>query len=156
MQDPLVSAQIAQFTQKYITQYATTYSISKSKEQLSFIELQCNERRVEFEQTQLNLAQFRDRNRNINTSQAKSEEERLQSEYNLAFNVYNQLAQQRETIRLKVNENTPIFTVLEPARIPVEESKPKKLIILIAFFFGSIFLGIFIILGKNILVKLNL
>ncbi|MFT7156556.1 MAG: hypothetical protein ACI8Q1_001571 [Parvicella sp.] len=133
MQDPMISAEIAQFTQAYITDYATDYSVSKSREQLSFVENQYSQRRADFEEAQSNLAHFRDNNRNINTSKARSEEERLQSEYNLAFNIFNQLAQQRETIKLQVNENTPVFTVLEPVKVPVEKSKPRRVVILLAF-----------------------
>lgn len=133
MQDPLVAAQLAEFTQNYITNYVTAYTISKSNQQLEFIENQYSERKNEFLRAQLNLAKFRDSNRNINTAQAQSEEERLQSEYNLSFNVYNQLAQQRETIKLQLNENTPVFTVLEPPIIPIKPTKPNKILLLTLF-----------------------
>jgi len=145
MQDAAVAAQVAEFTRSYITDYVTQYSTSKSFEQLRFIERQLQDRKEEFVQSQLNLARFRDRNRDINISQARSEEERLQSEYNLAFNVYNQLAQQRETIKLKVNKNTPVFTVLEPVKIPNRKSEPKRLLITLVLAFGGIVFSILIV-----------
>ncbi|MEP4535153.1 MAG: Wzz/FepE/Etk N-terminal domain-containing protein [Cyclobacteriaceae bacterium] len=143
MQDPLVAAEVGNFTQKYITEYVTNYAISKSHEQLKFAQAQFESRKQEFEDIQLELAQFRDQNQYVNTSQAKSGEERLQSRYNLSYNIYNQLAQQVETIKLQINESTPVFTVLEPVKVPVEKSKPLRFIIILIFTFigGALSVG---------------
>jgi capsular polysaccharide biosynthesis protein len=140
MQDPVVAAQIANYTQEYITEYVIHYSVSKSKEQYAFVSRQYDERKLAFEKAQTNLAKIRDENRNVNTSLARSEEERLHAEYNLAFGIYDQLAKQKEALKLQINERTPIFTILEPVKIPVEKSKPRRLIILIiSLFVGVIF-----------------
>lgn len=151
MQDARVAARMTEFTRKYITKYVTDYSISKSQEQLKFTELQYSQRKKEFEEAQLRLATIKDRNVNINSARARSEEERLQSEYNLAFNIYNQIAQQRESIKLQVNENTPVFTVLEPVKIPVEKSKPRKgLIVMILVFVGIIMSTMYVLVRSKI------
>ena len=131
MQDPVAAAEIVQYTQDYITQYVTDYSIAKSRQQLASIENQYQERRKEFEQSQSRLAFFRDKNQNVNTAKAKSEEEHLLSEYNLALGIYTQLAQQREAVKLQIQESTPVFTVLEPAKIPTSKSSPRRVLILI-------------------------
>lgn len=133
MQDPEVAAEMVHFTQNYITKYVIDYAVSKSKQQLKSIERQYEERKMAFEQSQYQLALFRDKNQHVNTAQAKSGEERLLSEYNLTFNIYNQIAQQREAIKLQIQEKTPVFTVLEPVKIPVEKSKPKRILILVSF-----------------------
>ncbi|MEP0366645.1 MAG: Wzz/FepE/Etk N-terminal domain-containing protein [Cyclobacteriaceae bacterium] len=138
MQDPLVAAKVAEFTMNYITKYVTDYAVSKSKEQLKYVRDQYENRKDEFEKIQLDLAQFRDQNQYVSTAKAKSEEERLLSKYNLSFNVYNQLAQQVEAIRLQINEKTPVFTVLEPSKVPVEPSTPKGVIIIGFIFIGGI------------------
>lgn len=145
MQDPIVAAKMNKFVADYITGFVTNYMISKSTKQLDFVENQYSEKKIEFEQSQFRLAKFRDENKNINTSRAKSEEERLQAEYNLLFNVYNQLNQQREQIMLEVKKDTPVFTVLEPAVVPNYPESPKKKIIVLLFLvvgtaFGSIWI----------------
>jgi uncharacterized protein involved in exopolysaccharide biosynthesis len=145
MQDPRVVAKMTEFTRIYITNYVTEYSINKSQEQLKFVESQLLQRKLEFEQAQLRLATFRDQNTNMNSARALSEEERLKSEYNLTFNIYNQLAQKCEAIKLQVNENIPVFTILEPAFVPVEESSPRKLIILITSVMISLIVSLAII-----------
>ena len=53
----------------------------------------------------------------------------------LAFNVYNTLAQKLEQDKLRVQEQTPVFTIIEPASVPLKASSPKKMLILVAFVF---------------------
>lgn len=142
MQDSKVTAEVTEFTKNYITSYVGNYAVSKAKEQLGFAERQFSEKKYEFEKIQLELAKFRDQNQNVTTAKAKSEEERLLSKYNITFNMYNQLAQQVETIKLRVNDETPVFTILEPIKVPIEKSSPRRALILVAFVFAGIFLSI--------------
>lgn len=87
---------------------------------------------------QKRYAIFVDQNKNIVKESVKIEQDRLDNEMNLAFGVYNATAQQLETAKLKVQEQTPCVTVIEPASVPLRKSKPRKMNIL----FGFIFLGI--------------
>lgn len=151
MQDPKIAAYVTKFTLEYITEYVTNYSISKSREQLEFIGKQFIQRKREFEEIQMRLATFRDRNTNVNSARARSEEERLQSEYNLAFNIYNQLAQQQESVKLQLNEETPVFTVLEPVKVPAEKSAPKRKLIIIIFLFVGVAIAVAYTLIKEII-----
>jgi uncharacterized protein involved in exopolysaccharide biosynthesis len=130
--DPIVSAQIAQYSLNYLTKYITRYRIDKAQKDLEFIVKRYEEKKNDFHLSQLNLANFRDANRNIITASAQTEEQRLQDQYNLDFNVYNGLAQQLEQARIKVQEETPVITVLEPVNVPVKRSAPKR--VLIVFF----------------------
>ncbi|HHP7240727.1 MAG TPA: Wzz/FepE/Etk N-terminal domain-containing protein [Cyclobacteriaceae bacterium] len=153
MQDPEVTARMALFTQNYITTYVKEYYVSKELQNLNFIKEQYERAKKEFQRAQIALANFRDNNKNINTAKARSEEERLQSEYNLAFNVYNGLAQQLEQAKIKVNNVTPVFTVLEPAKVPVEKSKPNRVFILILFLTSGVLVGTAIVIGQAFIKK---
>ena len=79
--------------------------------------------------------------------------DRLQNEQQLAFGVYNQLAQQLETAKIKVQEQTPCVTIIEPATVPVKKSNTSKVIILIAFVFLGACAGIGKILVKDLFLK---
>jgi uncharacterized protein involved in exopolysaccharide biosynthesis len=142
MQDPRVAAEVNKFTMEYITNFVTKYSMAKIQEQQNFVVDQHKVKKAEFEKAQMNLALFRDRNKNVSTSQAKSEEELLKSQYDIAFNMYSQLAQQQETINLQLNEKIPVFTVLEPPRIATDNYKPNKILILISSIMAGIFLSL--------------
>ncbi|MFW5720911.1 MAG: GNVR domain-containing protein, partial [Bacteroidota bacterium] len=145
-----VAAQIAQYAVEYLTDYITDYRIQKAQKDLEFVKERYEEKKIEFERAQLNLARFRDANRNIVSAAAQTEEQRLQDQYNLAFNVYNGLAQQLEQARIKVQEETPVIKVLEPVSVAVERSKPKRgLVLIISIFLGG-FLGVSIVFGEII------
>jgi uncharacterized protein involved in exopolysaccharide biosynthesis len=151
--DPLVSAQIADYAVKYLTDYITEYRVEKAQKDLTFIQGRYTEKEGEFHQAQLILAQFRDANRNIVTAGAQTEEQRLQDQYNLAFNVFNSLAQQLEQARIKVQEETPVIKVLEPVQVPIERYKPRRAIIILLSIFLGWFIGVTMLFGRIILEK---
>lgn len=67
----------------------------------------------------------------------------------LAYNVYNSLAQKLEQDRLRVQEQTPVFAVIEPAKVPLIPSSPRKVLILIGFVFLAGVLSVGYILFKE-------
>jgi len=149
MPEAALSAEVAQYACALLQKYITQIKIKKASEQLSFIQDRYNEKKKEFEHAQENLARFRDRNKNVATAMAKTEEDRLQSEYSIAFNVYSELAKQLEQAQIQVKEDTPVFSVLAPAVVPVEKSKPKRSMILIIWLFLGGIAGTGIVFGKQ-------
>lgn len=156
MPEPLASAQFTKKIYELLQTYITEFKIEKAQSQLQFIQERYNEKKQEFEQAQKNLAIFRDQNKNVNTAIAQTEEERLQSEYRLALDVYTELAKQLETAKIKVKEDTPIFTIIEPVTIPVKRSKPRRLYILVVWTVLGIIAGIATVFIKNILNSLRI
>jgi len=47
-----------------------------------------------------------------------------------------------------VQEKTPVFKVIDPAKVPLQKSKPKTSLILVAMIFLGGFIGVGIIFGK--------
>ncbi len=127
----------------------TEFKIKKANAQLIFIEGRCAEKRKDFERAQANLAAFRDRNKSVTSAVARTEEERLQSDYQLAFEVYSQLAQQLEQAQIKVKEDTPVFSIVKPVTVPIEKSKPNRPLILIIWTFLGVVFAIGWIFGKQ-------
>ncbi|WP_347841412.1 Wzz/FepE/Etk N-terminal domain-containing protein [uncultured Draconibacterium sp.] len=149
--DPRLAAQVAQKAQQLLQQYITTLKIEKASAQLEFIEERYTDNKQEFEAAQAALAEFRDRNKNVSSARARTQEERLQSDYQLAFNVYSELAQQLEQARIKVKEDTPVFSILKPVTVPLEDNGSGLMtlviwtfmgaVVAIAWVFGKAFLG---------------
>ncbi|NQU53200.1 MAG: hypothetical protein HQ522_11755, partial [Bacteroidetes bacterium] len=51
--------------------------------------------------------------------------------------------------RIRVKEDTPVFSIIKPVTVPIEKSKPNKpMILIIWIFLGGIF-GIGWIFGKQ-------
>jgi len=150
-----VAAQMAVKAQKLLQDKITEYKIDKAKQNLAFIQELFSEKKKDFENAQDRLARFRDRNLNLGSAMARTDEERLQSEYQIAFSVYNEVAKQLENAKIKVKEDTPVFAIIEPVSVPLSKSKPDKVkIIIIWIFFGGI-IGIGWIFGKHYLVDIK-
>ena len=118
------------------------HKLKKAKEDLGFIEERYEEKKILFEQSQKNLAKYRDANKNVNTATALTEIERLESEYDLAFSVYSELAKQVESQKIKVMKNTPVFVVLKEAVVPLKKSSTSRLSILLIWGILGVFIGI--------------
>jgi uncharacterized protein involved in exopolysaccharide biosynthesis len=147
----LLSAQVADQARELLQKYITRYKIEKASDQLAFIEERYQEKKKEFEKAQERLAWFRDQNKNVSSAVARTGEERLQSEYSIAMNVYNELAKQLEQAKIQVKEETPVFSILEPAMVPRERAKPKRAMILGIWLFLGAILGTGLIFGKQYL-----
>jgi len=149
--EALLSAQVADQARELLQKYITRFKIEKASDKLSFIEQRYEEKKKEFEKAQSRLAYFSDQNKNVTSAVARTTEERMQGEYTIAMNVYNELAKQLEQAKIQVKEETPVFSILEPAMVPREKSKPKKpMIVFIWLFLGGI-IGTGIVFGKEYL-----
>ncbi len=148
---PSLSAQVAQKAQKLLQDYITNLKTEKALSQLEFIEARYYEKKDDFELAQAKLAEFRDANKNITSSLARTEEERLEYEYQLAFDIYSELAKQVEQARIKVKEDAPVFSVIQEVNVPIEKSKPKRLLILTIWISLGAIIGVGVIFLKQFL-----
>uniref|UniRef100_UPI00321BCCBB Wzz/FepE/Etk N-terminal domain-containing protein n=1 Tax=Parabacteroides goldsteinii TaxID=328812 RepID=UPI00321BCCBB len=142
MQDPLISADITQIVLEKLQGYITNYRTQKVKQDLEFTEKVFSEARESYYKAQRAYAAFEDANKNIISASYRTEQERLKNEMTLTFNVYNTLAQKLEQDKLRVQEQTPVYTIIQPATVPLKAASPKKPLILIGFVFLAIFSGI--------------
>ncbi len=154
--EALLSAQVADQARELLQKYITRFKIEKASGKLSFIEQRYEEKKKEFEKAQIRLASFSDQNKNVTSAVARTEESRLQGDYTIAMNVYNELAKQLEQAKIQVKEETPVFSILEPAMVPREKSKPKKpMIVFIWLFLGGI-VGTGMVFGKEYLKEIKI
>ena len=135
MQDPVISAQITDTVMHRLQNYITDYRTNKARHDLAFTERLYAEAQADYEQAQKKYAQFVDANQNIILRSYMAEQERLQNEMNLAYQVYTQVSQQLQMAKAKVQEITPVYTVVQPATVPLRAAKPNKMMILIGFVF---------------------
>ena len=157
--DPVVAAQLADIGKTLLQEQVIAYKIQKLNDNLLFVQKQYTHKQKEFEGLQDRLALFKDRNQNISSSRFQSQLQRLQSEYDIALSVVQELAKQLETTKLQVNRDTPIFTVIEPVVVPHEREQPKrKLIVLIWAFLGAVLSCCWVLVrqpAKEIFSKIN-
>lgn len=153
MQDPVVAASMAQFTIDYLSEYVTRYVLGNEQRKKTFIETQVAAKEREFMEIQEALAVFRDRNQGALNNRAKTELDNLESRYNLEFDLLSGLKQQLAEAEIRVEEKTPVLTVLEPVKVPILRSKPKRAITMIIFAFLGVALPAVYVISKELLIK---
>lgn len=142
MQNPIVSAEVTQIVLQKLQDYISAYRTRKAKDDLVFTRKIFAEAREAYYKAQQAYAAFEDSNRNLISSSYRTEQERLKNEMTLTFNVYNSLAQKLEQDKLRVQEQTPVYTVIEPATVPLKAASPKKMLILAGFIFLGLCAGV--------------
>lgn len=135
LQDPKVTAIVADSVVAKLQQYIIDYRIKKAKEDCAYLEELYKERQQEYYDAQSKYAHYFDTNRNIAFQSVRAEQERLQNDMNLAYQVYSQVAQQLQMARAKIQEEKPVFAVVEPATIPLQPSGTSRKIVLIGILF---------------------
>jgi uncharacterized protein involved in exopolysaccharide biosynthesis len=139
MPDPVVAAQVARFSMNYLTEYVSNYRTEKSKKEVDFLGQKVAAARGKYYTNQVQKAQYGDQFQlgTMRLQSADIQRERLESEYKMSSSVYNELLKKYEEAKIKLNQETPVFKVLEPPAAPTQKSEPKKSIIL----FASLLLG---------------
>lgn len=135
LQDPKVTAIVADSVVGKLQQYIIDYRIKKAKEDCAYLEQLYKERQQEYYEAQSKYAHYFDSNRNIAFQSVRAEQERLQNDMNLAYQVYSQVAQQLQVARAKIQEEKPVFAVVEPASIPLQPSGTSRKTILAGIMF---------------------
>lgn len=146
-----LSAQIAQKALSMLQEHITQLKIEKTSAQLDFIQERYNENKRIFETAQNRLADFQDKNKNVTTAHALTEKEKLQREYQLAYNVFSELAQQLEQAKIQVKEDTPVFSIIKPVTVPSKKTGPKRSVMLVVWTFLGGIIGVGWIFGKEFL-----
>ena len=153
-QNPKVAAIVADSVVGKLQEYIINYRTSKAKEDCVYLERLFKERQQEYYVAQKKYADYLDSHDNIILQSARAEQERLQNDMSLAYQVYSQVASQLQVARAKVQEEKPVFAVVEPAVVPLNPSGTSKKIYVLAFIFLSVCIVIFWkLFGENILNK---
>lgn len=152
MQDPMVSAMLADTVVYNLQKYITDYRTNKARNDLQYAELLDSEAKANYYKAQQKYADYRDRNQGLILHSAQTTMERLENEMTLAFNLYNQTSQQVQLAKAKVQENTPVYATVTPATVPMKPSSPRKAMILIGFvFLAFVASSAWILYGKPML-----
>ena len=153
-QNPKVAAIVADSVVGKLQEYIINYRTSKAKEDCVYLERLFKERQQEYYVAQKKYADYLDSHDNIILQSARAEQERLRNDMSLAYQVYSQVASQLQVARAKVQEEKPVFAVVEPAVVPLNPSGTSKKIYVLAFIFLSVCIVIFWkLFGENILNK---
>lgn len=138
MQDPMVAAILTDTVIVKLKEHITKYRTSKAEEDCKYWEELNKVRQDDYYMKQKKYAEYVDANKNVVLQSVRIEQERLQNEMNLAYQVYSSVASQLQMAKAKVQEAKPVFAVVEPASVPLQPSGTSRKMILL----GVVFLAV--------------
>lgn len=153
MPEALAAAQVVDAVQNLLQKYVIELKLQKAEVNYEYIKQRYDEAKVVFEQKQKEYAQFQDANKQLSTALSRAKEEQMRSEFGVARDLFNQLTTQLVQAEMKIKEDIPILTVVEPVQVPLERSKPQRVKILFMWCFLGGVLGCGLILGGDWLVQ---
>lgn len=143
LQDSKVAAVVADSVVHKLQEYIIGYRTFKAKEDCTYLERLFKERQEEYYAAQKKYADYVDTHDNLILQSVRTEQERLQNDMSLAYQVYSQVANQLQVARAKVQEEKPVFAVVEPAVVPQRPSGTGRKM----YVFGFVFLSVVAVIG---------
>lgn len=134
-QDPLIAATMADSVQVRLQHFITDYRTRKARIDLAYSQKLYQEAKQRYEKARVKSASYNDANMHVFMNRVRSEQVKLENELALQYQAYSQVATQLQLAEAKVQEDTPAFTLLQPATVPVRKAGPKRAMICLALLF---------------------
>ena len=134
-QNRVICATMADSVKSRLQNFITDYRTSKARVDLEYNKKIFAEVKERYEEARQRYAQFSDANRGIQTKQALTKQSTLMSEMTLQQTILQQVAGQLQEAEMKVQEETPAFTTLQSATVPVIKAGPSRAKMCLVFLF---------------------
>lgn len=140
-QDPLICATMADSVKTRLQKFITDYRTSKARVDLEYNKKLSVEAKAKYEQARDRYVSYSDSHRGVSSQSAQTKVADLQNEMQMQQQIYQQVMAQLQQAEMKVQQETPAFTTLQSATVPVLKAGPKRaqmcLIFLFLAFFGT-------------------
>lgn len=134
-QNPVICATMADTVKKRLQNFITEYRTSKVRVDLEYNRKVYKEAKERYEKARQKYAEFMDANHDIILRTVQQRQTDLENEMQLQFNAYTTVATNLIAIEAKLQQETPAFTTLQSATVPVKKAGPKRSVICLFFLF---------------------
>lgn len=152
--DRLVCATMADTLQYRLQQYITMYRTKKARNDLAYTEKLFKEAKAQYVNSQKAYGSYSDANQDLILESYKAKQEEYENEMQLRYNIYNQLAQQLQMAKAKVQERTPVFTIIQGPTVPVRASSlPRSTMVIISILLGIAVDALWVLIIRDLIKK---
>ena len=153
--DPMVSAIMADTILSRLQQYITQYRTKKSRIDVQYSEQLYNNAKKEYEEARLRYAKTADASTHVVMMSSQSKLDDLENDMQLKYGVFQQMTQQLNIARAKLQERTPAFSVIQEASVPIQASSfPRSLMVIGYMFLGAILCALWIVYLRDPIKKI--
>lgn len=135
--DRLMAKQLADTVSNRLQKVVSEYRTKKATADYEYYVMLAEEAHADLVKAQAAYARSVDYDRSVILQSATAEKDRLREEASLANQIYSQMAQQRELARAKIQEDKPVYAVVQPAVLPQTPMNSRAKRVLIWGFVGG-------------------
>ena len=140
-QNPVICATMCDSVKNRLQNFITDYRTSKARVDLEYNKKIYKETKARYEKARQKYAEFMDSNQDIILQTVRQKQTDLENDMQLHYNAFTQAAAQLLAAEAKVQQETPAFTTLQSATVPVLKAGPKRAQMCLIFVFLA-FLGV--------------
>ena len=130
-QDPLIAATVADSVKSHLQRAITDYRTKKARNDMEYMQRLYTQARSDYDRARQSYAAYADANQDVILQSYRLKEDDLENEMQLKYNIYQTVVEQLQLAQAKVQENTPAFTIVQGASVPVKHSNRPKIVVLI-------------------------
>lgn len=149
VQDPLISATMADSVKMRLQSFITNYRTNKARHDVTYMQKLFDEARSQYVKSRQLYGSYSDANQELVLESYKVKQEDLENEMQLKYNMYTQMAQQLQMAKAKVEERTPVFTVVQSASVPLKKNNIPKIYIVFLFMIVGFIIRTIILLARK-------
>ena len=154
-QDPDIAMKLSETIVENLRNFITSYRTEKSRKDLEYYEQLYEESQAEYFDAQQRYARYVDMNQGMVRQSVMTEQERLQNEMQLKYQLYNSCAQQVQVAKAQVQRETPVCTILTPPTTPLKDNESGAKTLAIFIFLGFCLAAVCILWGREGIAKLK-
>lgn len=147
--DPLVCALIADTVSKRLQDFILDYRTKKARNDLDYAQRIYTQTKAEYEESNERYVAAVDANWDIVNETAKARLETLSNDKTLKYQTFSTITQKLEAAKAKLQEATPVITVLQGSSVPQKPAGPKRVFITLALMFVACFVCTTYIIAQN-------
>ena len=148
-QDPLIAATVADSLQMHLQRTIADYRTKKARVDLEYMQKLFDEAYKEYSKARQKYAAFGDSYMNLKMQSYVLKGDELENEMQLKYTIYQQVVEQLQLAKAKVQERTPAFTIVQEATVPVKHSSQPKIVTLIIWMLLGFLLRAGMLAWKN-------
>lgn len=150
-QDKLVCATMADSVCVALQKFITDYRTVKNRIDLKYYEEIMNDAYCEYQQASDEYVRFVDSHSGMNLERYRIEAQNLETEMELKRSAYTSFQKQHFATQARLQENTPVFTIMQSASIPLRPSGPKRMFFVLAMLVVATFVAFCIVCKDQII-----
>lgn len=140
-QDPLICATLADTVQAKLQDFITAYRTKKAKKDLEYYKKLSSDAKSKYERIRQQYGSYSDANQDVVLESYRLKANDMENEMQLLYNTYTSLQAQVQQAQAKLLMQTPAFTTLQSASVPLKPAGPKRML----FVLGMTFLAFIVV-----------